>query len=410
MLKTRRFYGTLTALLTVVLVAVTGCGGSSGNKPSLPGADSAQLGAGTSSGGSSSAGGDAIKIGWIGPLEGVLATYGIENKRGVEFARDEINAAGGVNGKQVEVIFVNTKFDSNLAVQSVRRLALEDKVVAVIGDVASAVSVATVEETRKLKVPQVASLAGTPKITQMGSNYIFRPYPSVINTFTAAAEYAVKKLGYKKFAFLAYNDEGGIASMQAFITALAAVKGEIVGTEVVPVDAKDFRSTLAKLKASNPDALAIAAAAPVSGLIAKQAREMGWEVPLLGHGGYQAQMEFRNVSGKAGDGMVLATSYAPGSYTNKEAQDFVTKFKAKFNKEPGEMEAYGYDQLKMIVDAIKKAGGPDREKVRDALAEMKNWPGAAGPTTFLPNGDVQKPLIMQKWVDGKLTPIEVYGN
>ncbi len=350
-----------------------------------------------------------IKIGWIGALSGVLAPYGLENKRGVEFAVDAINAAGGINGRKLDVIYVDSKFDAAFAVQSVQRFALQDQVAAVLGDISSALTVAEVPVTARAQIPQLASLAGTPKITAMGSKFIFRPYPSVLLTYGALGNYAVEKLKLKNFATIAYNDEGGLASIQAFSSAVDKLGGKVVASEVVPVDTKEFKGILAKLRDANPDALVVAAAAPISGLIVKQVREIGWNVQLLGHGGYQAVQEFRDVAGPAGDGMIIATTYAPGYYTHPEAVKFVNDWKAAHDgKAPRDLEAHGFDQVNMVAWAIKK-GGAEPIKIRDELSGLKNWPGAAGIYTILENGDVKKDVVIQTWKDGVLTPLELFA-
>src|SRR5690606_36157168 len=116
---------------------------------------------------------------------------------------------------------------------------------------------------------------------------------------------------------------------------------------------------------------------------------------------------FRDTAGAAGDGFLLVGTYDPTLYTYPEAQAFVKDWKAKFNADPTDMNAHGYDQLSMIAAVIQRVGN-DREKVRDGLAELKDWPGAAGKYTFLPNGDVQKDLVVLQWKDAKLVPVEVY--
>ncbi len=351
---------------------------------------------------------EPIKVGWIGPLSGVLAAYGQENRRGVEFAVEKINGAGGIKGRKVEVIYVDTKFDPAFAVQTVQRLATQDRVVAIIGDVASSATVATVPVTARLGVPQIAGLAGTTKITEMGSSFIFRPYPSVGLTYSTLAYYGTEKLRLRRFATIAYNDEGALSSIESFVGALKKTgKGEVVAAEVLPVDAKEFKGILTKLRGTNPEALVLAAAAPVSGLVSKQARELGWNVQLLGHGGYQAVPQYREVAGPAGDGIVLVTTYAPGLYTHKEAQDFLHEWKAKHTADPRDLEAHGFDEMNILAWAIQQAG-TDRKAIRDQLAKLKDWPGAAGVYTFMPNGDVEKKLVVQVWKEGKLTPIEVY--
>jgi branched-chain amino acid transport system substrate-binding protein len=351
-----------------------------------------------------------IKIGWLGSLSGVLAPYGLENKRGVEFAVERINKAGGIKGRPLEVIYVDSKFDSAFAVQSIQRFALQDGVVAILGDISSALTVAEVPATARFGIPQLASLAATPKITTMGSKFIFRPYPSVLLTYGAIGAYATDKLKMKRFATIAYNDEGGLSSIQAFNEAVGKASGaQVVASEVVPVDTKEFKGILTKLRASNPEALVVAAAAPVSGLIVRQARELGWDVALLGHGGYQAVQEFRDVAGPAGDGMVLATTYAPGYYTHAEAKQFVADWQAaNGGKAPRDLEAHGFDQVGMLAWAINQSS-PERTAIRDQLAKLKDWPGAAGLYTFLENGDVKKDVVIQSWKGGQLTPIEVFG-
>lgn len=354
---------------------------------------------------------DPIRIGWIGALSGVLASYGLDNKRGVEFAVEQVNAKGGVKGRKLELIYVDSKFDPAFSVQAVQRLAMQDRVVAILGDISSALTLAQVPVTAKLGVPQLASLAGTPRITEMGSQFIFRPYPSVTLTYSTLAVYATQKMNLNRFATLAYNDEGGLASIDAFKQAITkGGKGQIVASEVVPVDTKEFKPILSKIRESNPDGLVLAAAASVSGLISKQARELGWNVQLLGHGGYQAVPEYRDIAGPAGDGMVLATTYAPGLYQHTEAKKFVTEWSASHGGQlPRDMEAHGYDQINMLVWALSN-GPPERKAIRDNLAKLNKWPGVAGIYTFLSNGDVDKDLIIQAWKGGKLVPLEVYGR
>ncbi|MBI3090944.1 MAG: ABC transporter substrate-binding protein [Candidatus Tectomicrobia bacterium] len=356
-------------------------------------------------GGAMAAEAGPIKVGWLGILSGTLAPYGIEHKTGVEYAVEKINAGGGIKGAKVEMIYTDSKFDINTSVQAVRRFAQQDKVAAIIGGISSAVTIATVGETARLKVPQIAGLAGTPKITEMGSQWIFRTYPSVILTYSSLAHYAIDKLGHKKFATLAYNDEGGLSSIEVFVkTVKEKGKGEIVAREVVPLDAKEFKGVLAKMRQQNPDALVMAAAAPVSGLVARQAREMGWNVALLGHGGYQGIQQYRDVAGPAGDGTLIVTTYAPGLFKHKEAQEFVKEWQAKFKRMPKDLEAHGYDAMNMLAEAIGKVG-PDRQKIRDYLAGLKNWPGAAGIYSFLPTGDIRKSLVVSEWKAGNLTPV-----
>ena len=351
---------------------------------------------------------EAIKVGWIGPLSGVLAAYGQENKRGVEFAVERINAAGGVKGRKLDVTYVDTRFDPAFAVQTVQRLATQDRVVAIIGDIASSSTVATVPVTARLGVPQIVGLGGTTKTTELGSAYIFRPYPSVGLTYSTLAYYATDRLKLKRFATVAYNDEGALSSIEGFTAALKRTgKGEVVAAEVIPVDTKEFKGILTKVRGTNPEALVLAAAAPVSGLISKQTRELGWNVQLLGHGGFQGIVQYREVAGPAGDGMILVTTYAPGLYTHKEAQDFLREWKAKYGADPRDLEAHGFDETNLLAWAIQHAGA-ERKAIRDQLATVKDWPGAAGVYTFLPNGDVVKKLVVQTWKDGKLTPIEVY--
>lgn len=354
---------------------------------------------------------DPIKVGWIGSLSGVLAPYGLDHQRGVEFAAEKVNAAGGIDGRPIEVIYVDSKFDTGFAVQSIQRFALQDQVVAVIGDISSALTVAEVGVTARYGIPQVAGLAGTPKITNMGSEFIFRPYPSVTLTYGTLAGYATEELGLKTFATIAYDDEGGVSSIESFKSSLEeGGEGEIVAEEIVPVDTREFRSILTRLRESNPDALVLAAAAPISGLIASQVRDIGWDVQMLGHGGYHAVPEFAEVAGPAADGMILATTYAPGYYTNEEALAFVEDWKAANDgREPRDLEAHGYDSMMLIASALE-GGEAERQSVRDGIAAAADWPGAAGVYTFRENGDVVKDLVMQKWEEGVLVPLGVFSG
>jgi branched-chain amino acid transport system substrate-binding protein len=364
----------LSAVASLVPLACDRGGGSSGNK---------------------------ILIGHYASLSGDTATFGTSADEGARLALDEINAAGGVLGKQVDLITEDDRSQSNEARSAVNKLIGRDKVVALLGEIASSRSIAAAPIAQKAKIPMLSPGSTNAKVTREG-DFIFRA--CFIDPFQgeAMARFAMEKLGHKRFALLWAADSDYSAGLRQSITeAVRAGGGTIVAEESYQEKTdKDFRGQLTKIKAANPDALFVPGYYTQAGLIARQAHALGLTAPMIGGDGWDSPV-LTESGGDAIDGDYFTNHYSPDE-DRPEVKQFVEAYKAKFGgKVPDAMAVLGYDAMKLMADAIKRAGSTDPQAIRDALAATKGFPGAAGAITINEQRNADKPIVVVQVKDGQ---------
>ena len=348
-----------------------------------------------------SGGGATVKIGHYASMSGDTATFGQSSDRGARLALDEINAAGGVLGKPVELITEDDRSVTSEARTAANKLITRDRVVALLGEIASSRSIAAAPVAQGAKVPMLSPGSTNPKVTEAG-DFIFRA--CFIDPFQgeAMARFAMEKLGKKRFGMLSANNSDYSQGLRQYIT--AAVKaggGEVVAeAEYAEKQDKDFKPQLTKIKAANPDALFVPGYYTEAGLIAAQARELGLNVPMIGGDGWDSDVLVK-AGGPAIEGNYFTNHYSPDEQ-RPEVKAFVDAYRKKYNGEvPDAMAILGYDALKLMVDAIKRAGGTDGQKVRDALAATKDFPGAGGKITINEKRNADKPIVVVQVKGGK---------
>ena len=313
---------------------------------------------------------DTIKIGGIGPLEGAASTYGQSVKEGADLYIEEINKAGGVSGKQVELIFEDDQAEPNSSIQAFNKLVDNDKVVAILGPVTSGATAAVAPNATTKKIPLITPTATAPKITKDGGEFVFRG--CFVDSFQGEilAKYAYENLE-KKTAAVLYNAGSdyskGIA--ESFKKDFEAKGGEIA--EYLSYNDKDtdYNAQLTKIKASNPDVLVLPDYYNVVGLIAKQARDKGIKSQLLGGDGWESE-ELINIGKEAVNGALYINHYYSGD-EDKSVKNFVDGYKAKYNKEPDAFAALAYDTIKVLLQGIEDAGSTDPVAIKDALAKVE---------------------------------------
>lgn len=349
-----------------------------------------------SSGGTST---NTIVIGHFASMTGDTATFGTSADEGIRLALDEINAAGGVLGKPVKVLTEDDRSQADEAKTAASKLINQDHVVALLGEISSSKSIAAAPVAQEAKIPMVSPGSTNPKVTEIG-DYVFRV--CFIDPFqgTAMANFAMDNLKAKRLAILyPVNSDYGVGLRDFFTAAVKKAGGQIVAdvsyTEKSDVD---FKSQLTKIKNANPDAIYVSGYYTEAGLIARQARELGLTCPLLGGDGWDSDQTVK-IGGKAVDGCYFSNHYSPDEQ-RPEVQKFVSDYKKRYNgKVPDAMAILGYDALKVLCDAIKRAGSTDGDKVRDALAKTKDYPGACGPITIDENRNAKKNIVILK-IDG----------
>jgi branched-chain amino acid transport system substrate-binding protein len=336
-------------------------------------------------------GADEIPVGEFASLTGGSASFGQSSHKGTALAIDEINAAGGVLGRKLKLI---TEDDQSVAGQPatiVRKLIAQDKVVAVLGEVASSKSLEAAPICQQNKVPMISPASTNPKVTEVG-DYIFRV--CFIDPFqgTVMAKFALAK-GWKKVAVLTdVKQDYSVGLEEFFMKGFKAGGGEIVKEQKYSTGDKDFKPQLTSIKAAKPDAIFVPGYYAEVSLIGKQAKLLGIKVPLLGGDGWVGDSLLK-VAGNALDGSFFSCHFSADD-RSAETQDFVKKYQAKYGAVPDDMAALGYDSAVILAEAIKRAGGTDGEKLRDAIAATKGHKGITGVITLDEKRNASKSAVI----------------
>lgn len=383
-----KFSRTLALISIVLIIALTatGCGQSS--------SDSQQQN-------QQQGGSDTIKIGTLGPLTGNIATYGVSTKHGVEIAVDEINNAGGIDGKKVEIISEDTRGDQTEAANAVTKLIQQDKVIAIVGGVISSETLTAGPIANDAKVVMISSSSTASGIPEVGP-YIFRNCLSDEVQAAQLAEYAIKEMGFKNFAIMYTNNDYGVSLKDAF-EKKARELANVLTVETYNDGDNDFRPQLTKIKSLNPDALYIAGYYTEAAKIAQQAKEQGLNVQILGADGFYSP-KLLELGGEAVEGVVFTAGFFPDD-PSEAVQNFVKAYREKFNAEPDMFAAQAYDAAKILLTAIKNAKGQGGEVLQAEMAKTKDFPGITGITSFTENGDALKDVLILKVENGKFVKI-----
>ncbi|MEY2408684.1 MAG: branched-chain amino acid transport system substrate-binding protein [Verrucomicrobiota bacterium] len=350
--------------------------------------------------GSKSDNADVIKVGEFASLTGKEAAFGQASHKGTVLAIDEINAAGGVLGKQLKLVYEDNRTTPGESATIVKKLISREKVVAVLGEVASGRSLEAAPICQQYKIPQISPSSTNPKVTEMG-DYIFRV--CFIDPFQGRvlAEFAKDTLKTKQVALL-YDASSpySVGLAKFFRDKFTADGGTIITEKSFNSGDKDFKPQLTAIKAASPQAIFVPCYYTEAGLIVVQARQLGLTVPLFGGDGWEAP-ELLQIGGAAMEGTYYSTHFSAEDAA-PAPKAFVTKFKAKNNNEvPDSMAALGYDSVYVLADAIKRAGTTDGPKLRDALAATKDFEGVTGKTTIDANRNASKAAVFVTIKDGK---------
>jgi len=373
---------------------------------------------------------DVIILGEFGSLTGGTATFGKSTQKGIEMAIEEINKAGGIEGKLIKILVEDDQSKPEEAATVVKKLVTQDKVLIVLGEVASSRSLAGAPICQEGKVPMITPSSTNPKVTQVG-DYIFRvcfldPFQGEV-----MAKFARNTLKVNKAVILKdIKNDYSVGLAQFFAEIFKNLGGAIISEESYSEGDIEFRAQLTALKAKNPEVIFIPGYYTEVGLIARQARDLGINVPLIGGDGWDSP-RLIEIGGKALENTYYSNNYAPED-TRPEVQKFISDFKAKYNEIPDAMAPLGYDATRIAFDAIKRSGileeknikesyteNPkakslmdavnterNRERVRDAIAQTRDFPGVTGVITIDQNRNAKKSAVVLKYEDGKYKYVE----
>ncbi|MGG3467552.1 ABC transporter substrate-binding protein [Neobacillus pocheonensis] len=349
---------------------------------------------------------DSIKVGVNLELSGGVASYGESLKKGIDIAVAEINKKGGIDGKKLDLVEVDNKSEAAEATNGAVKLTSQDKVTAIIGAATSGDTVAQAQIANDTKTVLLTPSGTSPNVTVTDkgklNDYVFRT--SFIDPFqgTVAANFAAKELKVKNVAIFADSASDYAKGLAAsFKETFEKEGGKIVAEEAYVAKDTDFRATLTRIKSKNPEFVFIPGYYEEVGLIIKQARELGLNVPLMGADGWDSP-KLVELAGADALNNTFITNHYSSEDPDKKIQDFVTTFKDKYNGEaPNAFNALGYDTVYLLADAIKRAGGTDTAKIKDELAKTKDLSLVTGVVSIDKNHNPIKSATVLEYKDGK---------
>lgn len=342
---------------------------------------------------------ETIKIGGMAPLTGALAIYGVTTTNGAELAVKEINENGGVLGKKIEYVMLDTKGDSTEAVMAYNKL-VDEKVAGIIGEVTSKPTLAVAEVAVQDNMPLITPTGTQVDITEVGPN-IFRvcftnPYQGKVLAITSK-----ERLGADTVAVMLNNSSDysdGIA--KAFIEESEKLGMKVMGVEGYSDGDKDFRPQLTKLAAMNPDVILIPEYYEQAALIATQAREVRVKSIFVGSDGWDGIAKTLDQSAYAAIENSYFTNHFSMEDQSEKIQDFLKDYREAYKEDPSAFSALGYDAVYMMKSAIEKAGSTDKQKVVDALKGIE-YDGVTGYLTFDDHNNPIKAVTVLKIENGK---------
>lgn len=339
--------------------------------------------------------GDTIIVGEYGSLTGAEASFGHSSDDAIQMATEEVNKSGGINGKQVILVTEDDQSDSSKAETAVKRLIDEKNVIAVLGEVASSSSIAGGKVCQSKQIPMISPSSTNKAVTEVG-DYIFRV--CFIDPFQAAVVARFSHDVLKANNVAIYTNKAQTYSVgfsHDFKDAFEKMGGKIVKEQSYGKDDKDFRGALTAIKAANPQAILVPGYYSDAGSIAKQARELGITVPLLGGDGWDSTALF-DTGGDAVNGCYFSDHMSVDN-PNPTVQKFVDSFKKKYNgKKPDALAALAYDAANLLFDSIRRAKSLSHQDIRDAIAATKDYQGVTGSITMDANRNASKPAVMIK--------------
>jgi branched-chain amino acid transport system substrate-binding protein len=344
-----------------------------------------------------------IPVGQFASLTGGQASFGQSTDKGVQLALAEINAAGGVLGQPLRIITKDNQSKPGETSTAVRELISRNKVVALIGEVASGRSLEAAPIAQRSGIPMISPASTNEKVTETG-DHIFRV--CFIDPFqgTVCAKFS-RKLGFTKAGIITdVSKDYSLGLAKSFKQEFTANGGVITGEQSYSGGDKDFSAQLTAIKADNPQVIFLPAYYTEAPLIIRQARQLGITVPFIGGDGWDSP-ELVGVGGSSVEGCYFSNHFSDQS-KDPRVVAFVDAYRKKYNGEPDAMVALGYDSVYLLADAMKRAGTTDPAKVNAAIAATRDFPGVTGKITLDAHRNPTKSAVMLQVKNGKFAYVE----
>ena len=350
------------------------------------------------------AAGDSIPIGEYACLTGLTASFGTASHNGVLLVMEKANAGGGVLGKKLKLITEDDQSKPGEAATAVRKLISRDRVVALLGEIASSRTLEAAPIAQQNKIPLITPGSTNVRVTTVG-DYIFRV--CFIDSFQGEvmAKFCLNSLHKTKVAILTdVRQDYSVGFAASFRDYFTKHGGTVVAEQSYSSGDQDLNAQLTSVKGANPEAIFVPGYYNEVGLIARQSRELGLNIPLMGGDGWDSPT-LTQIGGQAIEGDYFSNHFSTDD-TSPIVQGFVKDYRARFGKDPDAMAALGYDGAGVLLDAMKRAGGTEPQKLRDAIAATKNYEGVTGTITINDQRNATKSAKVLTIKDGKFHFVE----
>lgn len=389
----------LAMLMTVaMLLALVACGNNTTNNNGTNNDTNNGSNSGT-------ADGEPIKVGLFGPMSGTNAAVGISQEEGVMMAVDEINAAGGINGRPIEIISEDDENDATTAVSVVNKLINSDEVVALIGSVNSSVTLAAMEVTQDAQIPHLTAISSGAAITTSGYEYIVRGQASDLLQAEAVVNYAIDA-GYERIGLMYQNDDYGGGARDVILEIMAEKGLELAADEAFEATAADVTPQLQNVKAANCDCLIMWCMYQPGATIANQAAQLGMgDLQLLGGGGL-TNAQLYQLGGENVVGVVNSQTFLAGAdAVNDFSATFIENFEAKYGDTADSNNAMAYDTMYILAEGLQYCldtyGELTSDGIMEGMKNVKDMDLATGTITVDENGDaVRESILMVRLTEG----------
>jgi branched-chain amino acid transport system substrate-binding protein len=340
----------------------------------------------------------AVKVGLSAPLTGDWAEYGNDFKRAVTMVFDKVNESGGIRGKMIEVVVLDSRGDPKESVLIAEKLVADPDVIAEIGDFSSSSSMAAAPVYEKAGMTQLSPTASHMGFTQKGKN-MFRVVATQGFEGPFNARWAVEELGKKRLATIYINNDWGVDANKYFVEEARRLGAEVVAEEAFTPGEKDFNAILSKLKRLEPELIYLPTFYADATAILNQAKRMRFKPVVMANSSLFNQKTIE-MGGKAVEGIIIPANYF-STDPRPAAREFTQAYEKLYGQTPNQFAALAYDAANLMVAALEKAGFDDRAKVAKALESIEGFEGATGSISYAQGHDPVKELVKITIKDGQ---------
>ena len=395
MSKLFRFVG-LVLTLALVLSSFVGCGGKATKEDSSTVAASGTAG---DTGSDGAASGEPIKIGVSVAITGPVPMEGERSKQGVLMAVEEINAAGGVLGRPLEIVVEDDQNTANMAVNVANKLVSDPDIVAIVGPHRSGNVMAVEKIMQDAGMPFLTGGSSPNLVTQIDNEYLFRIRASDDFVGKVIAKYALEEVKAERIGIIFNNDDSGSGGKNVVVDYLKNQGVEPAVVEGHNTDDKDMSGAITKLKNANVDAIIVYTHDPEAAIFTRQRHEMGLsDVPIVGPTTFTLPTYLSLTTADETQNIFSVADFVPGN-PDPLVQKFETSFREKFDVEPDLFASYYYTGVYVLKDAIERAGTADRESIKNAILETKDLPSVYGTLYSNEDGELVHSAMIAEIVD-----------